>query len=201
MSSDNNIKDKEIASLFAVLFTYGEPLKISRIAKIMGKKPDQINSLIDNLEESLGKEWSGIMVIRNDNSVSIANKEEFSSVIDKFIKTESKQDLTKASLETLSIIAYFSPISRAKIDYIRGVNSTYILRSLLIRGLIERSFIRGEYVYTPSLDLLKYLGISKIEELPDFEKRKNLSENFFKEWMNVEENSEEKLEVDSNLNQ
>ena len=79
--------------------------------------------------------------------------------------------LKKASLETLSIILYKNTASRAEIDYIRGVNSSFILRNLLVRGLIEIEAKRGEdrnYVYKPSLNLLEHLGVKSLEELPDF---------------------------------
>jgi segregation and condensation protein B len=75
------------------------------------------------------------------------------------------KDLGKAGLETLSIILYQGPISRAEIDYIRGVNSNFILRNLLIRGLIERvenPHDQRSFLYKPTLELISYLGLSKI---------------------------------------
>src|SRR3972149_1519044 len=88
---------------------------------------------------------------------------------------ELKEELTPAGLETLSIIAYFGPVSKIKIDYFRGVNSAFILRNLLMRGLIDRSDKSKEegYAYSLNFDALKHLGISKIEELPEYEKYKN----------------------------
>jgi len=97
--------------------------------------------------------------------------------LENFIKEEFKENLSPASLETLSIIVYLGPLSRAEIDYYRGVNSSFILRSLLIRGLIERYSDpkrANVYLYVSSFDLLKYLGVSKKEDLPDYGKFKEM---------------------------
>jgi segregation and condensation protein B len=80
--------------------------------------------------------------------------------------------LGKAGLETLAIILYQGPISRADIDYIRGVNSQFIVRNLLIRGLIERvdnPTDARSFLYKTTLDLLSHLGISKIQDLPEYD--------------------------------
>jgi segregation and condensation protein B len=92
------------------------------------------------------------------------------------ISGELNADLSRSSLETLSIIAYKGPVTRSQIEAIRGVNCSYVLRSLLMRGLIERkeaSDIRG-YIYEISFDFLKKMGISSAKNLPDWE---NLSKD------------------------
>jgi segregation and condensation protein B len=86
-------------------------------------------------------------------------------------KLDFEEDLSRASLETLAIVAYRSPITRAGIEAVRGVNSTFTLRTLLLRGLVERyenPADQRSYLYRPAFDLLKYLGIEKIENLPNF---------------------------------
>ena len=70
----------------------------------------------------------------------------------------------------LSIILYKGPISKAEIDQIRGVNSSYILRNLLIRGLVERKNLSGKTVYSETFDLMRYLGVAKKEDLPAYDK-------------------------------
>ena len=80
--------------------------------------------------------------------------------------------MSKASLETLSIVLYKNGVTRALIDYIRGVNSSFTLRALLIRGLIEKipdPKDNRRYIYKPTFDLLSFMGINKIEELPDYD--------------------------------
>jgi len=98
--------------------------------------------------------------------------------MEEFIKDEFREDLTPASLETLSLISYLGPVSRAQIDYYRGVNSSFILRSLLMRGLVERyndPQRANVYLYQASFDLLKYLGISRVEDLPEYEKFRTMN--------------------------
>ena len=87
----------------------------------------------------------------------------------------------KAGLETLSIILYQGPITRSEIDYIRGVNSNFILRNLLVRGLIEKIVSPKDtrsFMYRPTFELLQHIGVSKIENVPDYQKIRTEIENF-----------------------
>lgn len=95
-------------------------------------------------------------------------------------KNEMKADISKAGSETLAIILYREPVSRADIDRIRGVNSAFILRNLLIRGLVERNYnkMRGAYEFVISPELLSHLGITTKLELPDFSAVANAVEKF-----------------------
>ncbi len=162
------------ASLEALLFAYGEQLSVKKIAKILNANEEEIKSAIKDFEDKLKEENRGLRLIFQNETIQLATKPEFSRFLEDFIKEEFKENLTPAALETLSLTAYLGPISRAKIDYFRGVNSSFILRGLLMRGLIERvdSKSRG-YLYQSSFDLLKHLGLSKPEELPNYEKYKN----------------------------
>lgn len=178
---ENNTTNQQnlIAALEAVLFAHGEPITIDKIAKLLNIGKEEIKKELENLKNELEGESRGLRLIFNDNKVQMATKPEFSHLLEEFIKEEFKESLTPAALETISLIAYFGPISRAKIDYFRGVNSSFTLRSLLMRGLIERLENQkekgGGYLYQLTFDSLKHLGISKIEDLPEFEKYKKLS--------------------------
>lgn len=101
-------------------------------------------------------------------------------MLEQIKKEELNKDLSKASLETLSIILYKNGAPRSLIDYIRGVNSNFILRALSIRGLVEKvndPKDNRRYIYKPTFELLSYMGVTSIEELPDYENvLKNLSE-------------------------
>ena len=91
-------------------------------------------------------------------------------------KEELNKELSKASLETLSIILYKNGVSRAEIDYIRGVNSSFTLRALSVRGLIEKTIDTKDnrrYIYKPSFDTLSFMGIKSAEELPDYREVNN----------------------------
>lgn len=194
------IKKNITAEVEALLFVYGEPLEVKKISKMLSRLPSpegeanggqakngnkisetEIKEAIGELQKKYSED-GGLNLIINDTEekVQLATKPEFAPLIEEFIKDEFKEDLTPASLETLSLIAYLGPISRAQIDYYRGVNSSFILRNLLIRGLIERfndPHRANVYLYQASFDLLKYLGISKIEDLPEYDKFKQVMIN------------------------
>ena len=111
--------------------------------------------------------------MRNGNEVMFATAPEASTLIEKITKDELTRDLGKAGLEVLSIILYKGPVARREIDYIRGVNSNFIIRNLLIRGLIEKTESKeGErsFTYKPTFELLSYMGVSSAHELPEYEK-------------------------------
>jgi len=181
--------NKISAAIEAILFVYGEPMEIKKIAKILKQRgltrmstqkdaDNKINeSIIKEALEQLNQKYQnedrGLYLVFSDDRVQLATKPEFAPLLEDFIKEEFKENLTPASLETLSLIAYLGPLSRTQIDYYRGVNSNFILRSLLIRGLIERfpdPKKPNTYLYQLSFDLLRYLGISKMEDLPEYEK-------------------------------
>ena len=125
------------------------------------------------IQNSLQNNNRGLTLIQTDTEVMLGTAKEFSPLIEQLTKEELSRDLGKAGLETLSIVLYQGPISRADIDYIRGVNSQFILRNLLIRGLVERIDNPKDarsFLYKTTLDLLAHLGISKVEDLPEYEK-------------------------------
>ncbi|MEK9150564.1 MAG: SMC-Scp complex subunit ScpB [Patescibacteria group bacterium] len=165
------------AIIEALLFVYGEPMEIKRIKKILNVSEETVREAANILKEEYAAEKRGLILIENADRLQLATKPEISVFLEDFVKEEFKEELTPASLESLSLIAYLGPLSRARLDYFRGVNSSFILRNLLLRGLIERypDPQKGNvYLYQASFDLLKYLGISKIEDLPEYHKYKEL---------------------------
>ena len=175
---ENNLKT--IGAVEAALFVYGEPMDAKKIAKVLKIGEAPVKEALKGLSEKYSEGNGGLALITSGDKFQIATRPEFSKALEEFAKEEFKEQLSPASLETLALIAYFGPLSRAQTDYYRGVNSTFILRSLLMRGLVERlsdaSKSQG-YLYKASIDLVKYLGMSKIEELPEYEKFKSMAEN------------------------
>lgn len=172
------------AKIEALLFIYGEFMPISRLAEVLGVTEDEIRSAILSLQEKFIADNRGLRLMIQNDSVELITRPEYGPLIEKIIKDEMRAELTPAALETLSIIAYLGPVSRATIEYIRGVNSSFILRNLLIRGLVEREVHpkrANTYLYRPSPNLLKILGITSAEELPDFAKYRALTNIFEKE--------------------
>ena len=166
-----------ISKLEALLFIYGEPLEVKKIAQILGLKDLEIKEGLVLLEEELKKEERGLMLVQDKDKIQLATKPEFSKLLEDITKQEFTEALTPAALETLSIVAYAGPITRADLEYIRGVNSSFTLRALLMRGLVERAVDpkrANAYLYSASFDLLRHLGLSKNEELPEYPKYKSL---------------------------
>lgn len=166
-------------SIEAILFWKGEPISIKKLAQILEKTEDEIKAALDTLEQDILSR--GIVLVRKDDEVTLGTSKENSELIEKLTKEELIRDLGKAGLETLSIIIYQGPISRAEIDYIRGVQSNFILRNLMIRGLVEKVTNpkdQRSFLYKPTFELLSFMGISKIEDMPSYAEARTEIENY-----------------------
>ena len=167
------------AKLEAILFWKAEPISLKKLASLLNTDVQDIKNGLVELENAL--KGRGLTLVQTDDEVMLGTSKELSSLIEQLTKEELTRDLGKAGLETLSIILYQGPISRADIDYIRGVNSQFIVRNLLIRGLVNRVDNPKDarsFLYKTSLELLSHLGIGKIEELPEYEQVRKDIEGF-----------------------
>lgn len=163
---DLNLEQK----IEAILFYLAEPTKIDFLAKTLEVKKAELESALKNLEELLKER--GLRLVTNDGEVTLSTAPELGGLIEKIIKEERERDLGRAGIETLSIIAYKGPVSKKEIEYIRGVNSQYALRNLLLRGLVERKSSKDDervVVYNITLDTLRFLGLSQISDLPEYQ--------------------------------
>lgn len=162
--------------LESLLFVSGEPIKISRLAKICNTGKNEIEGLLEAMEKDCDEQKRGLRIIRKADSVQLGTDPENAEYVNQLVSGEMSSELSKSALETLSIVAYRGPVTRVQIESIRGVNCSHVLRSLLVRGLVERgetADIRG-YLYEISFDFLKTLGIQSASKLPDW---KTLSQN------------------------
>ncbi len=169
------------AAIEALLFVYGEPFELKRLAKTLEIEPDAAKAALDALAADYEAAGRGLALVRTEKAVQLATKPAQTKLIEDFVKEEFAEALTPASLETLAIVMYAGPISRAEIEYIRGVNSTFMLRSLLLRGLITREpdpKRANAYLYEASFDLLRQLGMGRADDLPDAKKYRDLIDAF-----------------------
>lgn len=169
--SDNTQK------LEALLFIYGEPIGVAKALKLLKLSEAELNDSIEDLKACLKD--SGLALMQHAGLLQLVTKGEYAPLIAELVKDELNEELSRASLETLAMVSYLGPVSRAKIDYIRGVNSSYILRHLLMRGLVIRDIDPkrpNSYLYSVSVELLRHLGVGSIDELPDVEKYKKILE-------------------------
>ena len=120
----------------AILFYKNEPIEIKKLSTLLDVKANEIKEALQNLASSL--ENRGICLVMTENEVSLATAPNMQDLIEQITKDEMSKEIGRAGLETLAIILYNGPISRREIDYIRGVNSTFILRNLCVRGLAEK---------------------------------------------------------------
>jgi len=122
--------------------------------------------------ENIHEERKGLRVLMKNDEAELVTHPENAAKVGEYLKSGMEEDLTDATSEALAIVAYKGPLTRASIDDIRGVNSQYALRALLIRGLVERIPHPQDartYLYRISFDFLKVLGVKTVEELPDYE--------------------------------
>lgn len=161
----------------SLLFISGEPMSLKNIVKTLEVNEEEIKNAIESLRSDFSAQNRGLTIIENMGSYQLTTSPASSEIISKYVKDSLKEDLTPASLETLAIISYKGPLTRPEIDNIRGVNSSFIIRNLLIRGLIERDLDAKKanaFVYKISFDLLHKLGLEKIEQLPGFQEYNSL---------------------------
>lgn len=159
------------AKIEAILFYKGEPVSFKELSSILKEPIEKIKESISVLREKL--EGRGLALIDNEKEVGLYTSSEAGKLIEDLRTEELSKELSKASLETISIILYGKNISRSDIDFIRGVNSSYILRNLLVRGLVEKkehSEDSRKNIYLPTLELLAFMGVNQISDLPDYEK-------------------------------
>ncbi|MFA6601852.1 MAG: SMC-Scp complex subunit ScpB [Candidatus Paceibacterota bacterium] len=175
-----NTPDSDLArKIEAILFWKAEPVTFSKLAKLLETTEESVKVAVGQLEKAV--ESRGLTLVQTEKEITLGTAKDLSSLIESLAKEELSRDLGKAGLETLSIILYQGPIARADIDYIRGVNSQFILRNLLVRGLIERVDNPKDarsFLYKTSLELLSHLGLSKIEDLPEYEQVRRDIEGF-----------------------
>lgn len=169
-NSQDNLPNNLAGEIEAILFFKNEPVKRVWLETTLKKSSEEVREAIIELKSALSSR--GIVLVEFDDRVALRSSSQYSEAISLLRKEELSKDLGKAGLETLSIILYRSPVTRAEVDYIRGVNSTFIIRNLMVRGLIEKTSNPKDarsFLYQPTFSLLSFLGISNIFELPEYE--------------------------------
>jgi len=177
MSSSQTKPPSELEkTVEALLFVHGEPLSFTRLAAAASAGDQDIRQAVDSLKERFSASGGAMAIVIRDNLVQLIAASAPAAVA-KLIKEDFDSPLTSAALETISVIAYLGPVSRARLDYLRGVNSTFILRSLMMRGLVDRrpdpkhSY---SFLYSLSGDCLNHLGLEDASKLPEYAKYVNL---------------------------
>ncbi len=157
------------ATLEAILFASGEPVSKKRLAQLLEVTP----ALLDQAAEVLRNQLAGrgLSLVETENHIELRTSADAAPIIKKLREAELARDLGKAGLETLALILYRGGATRGEIDWVRGVNSSATVRSLLLRGLIEKtedSEDKRRPRYKPTVDALAHLGLETMEQLPNY---------------------------------
>ncbi len=161
---------KDIVSILeSILFVASKPLTVKALARALEVSEGDIEGGLVRISEKYTG-VCGIHYLRVDDTLQLVTNPENTVEVEKFVARDILGELTKAQLETLTVIGYRGPITRPEIEEIRGVNCAVILRTLLIRDLVEEHESSDSVLptYTVSITALRQLGVDKVEELPDY---------------------------------
>ncbi len=161
----------------SLLFVSTKPLTTKNFLSFLNKGEEQFTeeAIVDALNELKQKynfPESGLQLVEAGDGFQFVSNPENAELVKRFVKDDFSGELTPASLETLTVIAFRGPITKPELEQIRGVNCSLILRNLLIRGLIigDENKQNMQTYYQVTTDFLKHLGINSVEDLPDYQK-------------------------------
>jgi segregation and condensation protein B len=158
------------AQIEAVLFASAKPFSVRKLSELTERPAEEVEAAIVAMMDSLDEAESGVMLQRNGSEVELVTRPEAVDIVQKVVKAEVQGELSRPSLEALTILAYRGPLTRPELEQVRGVQSSMILRNLLMRGLIEeREDVRlGQPTFAVTFAFLNHLGVSSVEQLPDY---------------------------------
>ena len=161
-------------ALMAVLFAAGEPVAASRLAESLQVDESEIHRECEALISALSYHRSGIRIVRLENAYQMCSSAEMAEYVTKTLETRKPPKLSPSQLETLTVIAYYQPATKAYVETIRGVDSAYSVSALLTKKLIRecgRLNVPGRpIVYETTPDFLRVFGLESLAELPEIEK-------------------------------
>lgn len=161
-----------VSQIESLLFIAARPLSFKKLSELTKNEIEDVKSALEEIKNKYNQQNFGVRILQEGNEVQMATNPDNSSLIKDYLKDEMTGELTRPSLEALTIIAYRGPITKLELEQVRGVNCSLILRNLLLRGLIKEEVneARAQNVYSVTFDFLRFLGISETKDLPDYEK-------------------------------
>ncbi len=178
MSQEEKIEitlEKVTAAIEAILFAAGHPVEYEKISAVLGLSVKDVKNMIEVMSEEYNSESSkrGLLLLMYPDSCQLATKEEFLPYIREALDIKRGGNLSASTLEALAVVAYNQPVTRAFVDAVRGVDSSYAMTSLIDKGLIEslsRLDAPGRpMLYTTTEKFLRVFGLSSLDELPETE--------------------------------
>ena len=159
------------SAIEAILFAAGDSVPLARLSLVLGVSEQDVETSVKMLQESYIEQQRGMRILRLGDKVQMCSAPEYASFISKTLEQRKPPVLSQPALETLAVVAYFQPVTRAYIEQVRGVDSSYTVGVLNERGLIEecgRLEVPGRPVLFRTTDVfLRTMGISSLDELPE----------------------------------
>ena len=159
-----------ISAIEAILFAAGESVPLARLSLVLGVDEEEIEQIARELQDRYSSEQRGMRILRLEDKLQMCSAPEYAPYISKILEQRKPPALSPPALETLAVAAYFQPVTRAYIDQVRGVDSSYTVSALVERGLIEecgRLDVPGRPAVFRTTDVfLRTMGISELSQLP-----------------------------------
>ena len=170
---DTGTAQERAAVVEALLFARGEQEEVGVLAATLGWTPAAVNRALDELGRQLQESGRGIILQRDGDKAQLVTAPRFGALVERMLMIERTVRLSPAALETLAIIAYRQPVTRAEIEAVRGVDSSGVLSNLVARDLIEvvgrRNTLGNPHEYGTTAAFLGFFGLSSLEDLPPVE--------------------------------
>lgn len=158
----------------AILFASGERMELGRLSGVLQQDQQDVEQAIDKLADRYAYERRGIRIIKLEKGYQMVSSGEMADYVTKALETRKPPKLSSSQLEALTIIAYYQPATKAMVEQIRGVDSSYSIAALMNKSLIEeagRLNVPGRPIqYRTTPDFLRTFGLSSLEELPPIDK-------------------------------
>lgn len=158
------------SSIESLLFLESKPLTMKKLASVCDASEQAVERAVQELQAEYNERNGGVTIVTEGTHVQATTSVANTELVRAYIQDEHTGELTRPSLETLTIIAYRSPVAKSEIELIRGVNCSLILRNLMIRGLVEEvgETESGSPIYRVTVDFLRVLGVGSVKELPEY---------------------------------
>ena len=167
--------EKVTAAIEAILYAAGHPVEYAKLSEVLGLSPKDVKNMVEAMSRDYNSEKSsrGVLLLTYPDSCQFATKEEFLPYIREALGIKRGGNLSNSTMEALAVVAYNQPVTRAYVDAVRGVDSSYAMTSLIDKGLIEslsRLDAPGRpMLYTTTEKFLRVFGLSSLDDLPETE--------------------------------
>lgn len=162
--------NEALAVIEAVLFAHGDPISLEKLSEATEIDADELPKLIDQLERGYNVRESGLRILRLNDGYQLATRQEYGDAVKKALETKRQAPLSQAAMESLAIIAYNQPVTKAFVEQVRGIDSGSVVNTLVERGLLEeaeRLELPGRPIaYRTTDTFLRCFGLSSLAELP-----------------------------------